>query len=157
MGKELKDGAVPLGRAGLKPHQTSTVQVMFVAGSPRAPAVRPQGLKDAAAAPASAAAGGSSQPQPPRQADTNDAVLAAAAAAGCNVSALVGGAGASAEGEDAASPAEAWRAMAGLEEQLSRESDQSEEASVRQASAVLRQMLTTATHDTNSGLMQFAQ
>ncbi|CAJ1351456.1 unnamed protein product, partial [Effrenium voratum] len=58
MGKELKDGAVPLGRAGLKPHQTSTVQVMFVAGSPRAPAVRPQGLKDAAAAPASAAAGG---------------------------------------------------------------------------------------------------
>ncbi|CAJ1375610.1 unnamed protein product [Effrenium voratum] len=87
----------------------------------------------------------------------NFQVLAAAAAAGCNVSALVGGAGASAEGEDAASPAEAWRAMAGLEEQLSRESDQSEEASVRQASAVLRQMLTTATHDTNSGLMQFAQ
>eukprot|EP00913_Durusdinium_trenchii_P012645 g11874.t2 len=90
------------------------------------------------------------------QEGTNEAVLAAAAAAGCNVSALLGNSPEPAPGEGT-TPAEAWRAMAGLEEQLSRESDMSEEPSVRQASAMLRHLLTTATHDNNPGLMQFAQ
>ena len=102
---------------------------------------------------ASAAAGGS--PSPAVEEGTNEAVLAAAAAAGCNVSALQG-TGEATVGTTG-TPAEAWRAMAGLEEQLSRETDMSEEQSVRQASGMLRQLLTTATHDDNPGLMQFAQ
>eukprot|EP00913_Durusdinium_trenchii_P012644 g11874.t1 len=70
------------------------------------------------------------------QEGTNEAVLAAAAAAGCNVSALLGNSPEPAPGEGT-TPAE--------------------EPSVRQASAMLRHLLTTATHDNNPGLMQFAQ
>ncbi|OLQ05843.1 hypothetical protein AK812_SmicGene10932 [Symbiodinium microadriaticum] len=76
------------------------------------------------------------------QAETGNAVMAAAEAAGCNVSALMGGSSAESGGAEEISPAEAWRAMAALEEQLARETDFSEDASVRQASTLLRQMLT---------------
>ncbi|CAE6942707.1 unnamed protein product [Symbiodinium natans] len=71
----------------------------------------------------------------------------------------MGGAGAQPEGQGAeeASPGEAWRAMAALEEQLARETDFSEDISVRQASTMLRHMLTTAAHDSNPALMQMAQ
>ena len=151
MGKELKDDAY-LGHVGLKPNSTATVQVMFAVGEPRSAAKVPVS-EEAPVAAASAAAGGSPTPTTTVEEGTNEAVLAAAAAAGCNVSALMGAETAQPEG----TPADAWRAMAGLEEQLSRESDMSEEPSVRQASTMLRQLLTTATHENNSGLMQFAQ
>lgn len=152
MGKELKDGEAFLGHVGLKPNGTATVQVMFAPGEPRIAAKVPVS-EEAPVATASAAAGGS--PSPAVEEGTNEAVLAAAAAAGCNVSALQG-TGEATVGTTG-TPAEAWRAMAGLEEQLSRETDMSEEQSVRQASGMLRQLLTTATHDDNPGLMQFAQ
>ncbi len=155
MGKELKEGNAYLGNVGLKPKAMATVQVMFAAGEPRAAAKTSISEAPAPLAEASAAAGGN--PSPPVQEGTNEAVLAAAAAAGCNVSALVGGDAAEQVPEDGISPAEAWRAMAGLEEQLSRETDMSEEPSARQASMMLRQLLMTATHDSNPGLMQMAQ
>ncbi|CAK9031365.1 unnamed protein product [Durusdinium trenchii] len=155
MGKELKDVDAFLGHVGLTPKAVATVQVMFSTGEPRAAAKTPS-LGEAPAPPATASAAAGGTPSPPMQEGTNEAVLAAAAAAGCNVSALLGNSPEPAPGEGT-TPAEAWRAMAGLEEQLSRESDMSEEPSVRQASAMLRHLLTTATHDNNPGLMQFAQ
>jgi len=155
MGKELKEGNAYLGNVGLKPKAMATVQVMFAAGEPRVAARTSISEAPVPLAEASAAAGGN--PSPPVQEGTNEAVLAAAAAAGCNVSALVGGDAVEQVPEDGISPAEAWRAMAGLEEQLSRETDMSEEPSARQASMMLRQLLMTATHDSNPGLMQMAQ
>lgn len=155
MGKELKEGNAYLGNVGLKPKAMATVQVMFAAGEPRVAAKTSISEAPVPLAEASAAAGGN--PSPPVQEGTNEAVLAAAAAAGCNVSALVGGDAVEQVPEDGISPAEAWRAMAGLEEQLSRETDMSEEPSARQASMMLRQLLMTATHDSNPGLMQMAQ
>ena len=122
MGKELKDGEAFLGHVGLKPNGTATVQVMFAPGEPRIAAKVPVS-EEAPVATASAAAGGS--PSPAVEEGTNEAVLAAAAAAGCNVSALQG-TGEATVGTTG-TPAEAWRAMAGLEEQLSRETDMSEE------------------------------
>eukprot|EP00438_Fugacium_kawagutii_P032056 Skav228740 [mRNA] locus=scaffold655:292925:297411:- [translate_table: standard] len=154
MGKELKDGNAFLGNVGLKPTSTATVQVMFATGDPRVTARTPVDVGGAAVASASAAAGG--RPSPVLEEGTNEAVMAMADAGGCDVSVLTG-AQSDAGGGAVASPADAWRAMAGLEEQLSRESDQSEEPSVRQASKMLRQLLTTATHDSNPGLMQMAQ
>ncbi|CAE8723279.1 unnamed protein product [Polarella glacialis] len=173
MGKELKDEAAFLGEVGLKPNASITIQAMFVAGQPRGPpsslAMQGAGAAPGAAAaapdPASsatalaAAAGvlGSQQ-----QAETADAVMAAAAAAGCNTAALLPGAstGSTAGGAQETSPAspkEAWGAMAALEVQLSRETDLSEDANVRQASGLLRQMLTTATHDSNPAILNFAK
>jgi len=100
---------------------------------------------------------------------TTEAVAAVAAAAGCSPATIleaagVSVAGAAASGTPVAAPAaapvsleEAWRAMAGLEEQLSRATDATEAQDVRQAAAVLRQMLTTVTHGDNPALLQFAQ
>uniref|UniRef100_A0A7S0ATH5 Uncharacterized protein n=1 Tax=Pyrodinium bahamense TaxID=73915 RepID=A0A7S0ATH5_9DINO len=57
----------------------------------------------------------------------------------------------------AVAPEEAWRAMAGLEEQLARCSDAGEKPEVRQAAGVLRQMLLTVVHGNNPALLQFTQ
>jgi len=147
MGKELKDGNAALGHAGLKPGTTS-VQVMFAAGQPRSGSAA-----NAAALAAAAGVVGTSQ-----QADTGNAVMQAAEAAGLNTTLFQGGSSqAAGAGLEDASPEAAWRAMAALEEQLARENVMSEEASVRQASGILRQMLTTATHADNPALMQFAK
>mmetsp|Transcript_17914 Transcript_17914/g.40368 ORF Transcript_17914/g.40368 Transcript_17914/m.40368 type:complete len:515 (-) Transcript_17914:72-1616(-) len=163
MGRELKEGDAFLGHIGLKTSSTATVQVMFAPGDPRAEARKPAAAKvlgsTSSTGPVSpvnptalAAAAGAAQ------AETGEAVMAAAEAAGCNVSALLGGPGDAPSGEETpVDPSEAWRAMAGLEEQLARETDFSEDASVRQASTLLRQMLTTAAHDSNPALIQMAQ
>lgn len=173
MGRELKEAETFLGHVGLKTKSTATVQVMFAAGEPRAVAKVPATQKPPAAEASETTQGESSTSAPPptsvlspeafataagaAQAETGNAVMAAAEAAGCNVSALMGGSSTESGGAEEISPAEAWRAMAALEEQLARETDFSEDASVRQASTLLRQMLTTAAHESNPALIQMAQ
>eukprot|EP00747_Dinoflagellata_sp_TGD_P164850 gnl/TRDRNA2_/TRDRNA2_185361_c0_seq1.p1 gnl/TRDRNA2_/TRDRNA2_185361_c0~~gnl/TRDRNA2_/TRDRNA2_185361_c0_seq1.p1 ORF type:complete len:673 (-),score=144.64 gnl/TRDRNA2_/TRDRNA2_185361_c0_seq1:99-2117(-) len=165
MGREFKDPLATLSSVGLV--SGSVVQVMFSPGS------RP---RRSAATAAPAASQGSATPA--ADSATVDAVSAAAAAAGCDPAALfamagvapgassqAAGATAPASGAGASSspqtadvdPAEAWRALAQLEVQLARADDPSEDQQVRQASQVLRQMLTTMTHSGNPTLLQFAQ
>mmetsp|Transcript_110789 Transcript_110789/g.357587 ORF Transcript_110789/g.357587 Transcript_110789/m.357587 type:complete len:680 (+) Transcript_110789:87-2126(+) len=93
---------------------------------------------------------------------SHEAVTAAAAAVGCGAVATSQGASpglASAAASAAAevSPEDAWRAMAGLEEQLARADDANEDPPLRQAAVVLKQMLMTATHGNNPALLQFTQ
>eukprot|EP00930_Biecheleria_cincta_P044621 TRINITY_DN30716_c0_g1_i1.p1 TRINITY_DN30716_c0_g1~~TRINITY_DN30716_c0_g1_i1.p1 ORF type:complete len:580 (-),score=138.74 TRINITY_DN30716_c0_g1_i1:23-1762(-) len=163
MGKELKDPASFLGHAGFSTGAAQTVQVMFAPGQRLSSGIGQQpstaSNQQGAAFPSAidmATALGSSE-------QGAEAVMAAAAAAGLNTSVLLPGTGAGnsnsgAPGPSApASPAEAWRAMAGLEEQLAREINLSEAPSIRQASGLLRTMLTTATHGNNPALMQAAK
>mmetsp|Transcript_145352 Transcript_145352/g.278928 ORF Transcript_145352/g.278928 Transcript_145352/m.278928 type:complete len:668 (-) Transcript_145352:23-2026(-) len=132
MGRELKDGDATLGGSAIK--AGATVQVMFAPGEPR----------HSATDPAPAVNSGSSATAEPAAAEGNAAEAAAPAAAGETASAP-------------ASPAEAWQALAALEQQLSRVNDESEAPAVRQAALMLKQMLTTLTHDSNPALLQVAQ
>jgi len=175
MGKELKDPDEMLGAVGIK--DGVTIQAMFSAGKPRPQPVGvppvdevPRTGDAASTANRVLAATGSAGDQ---QADTETAstILAAAEAAGLNTSAFsnggevagvqspIGGAGAPSSGltSSPSSPEEAWQALAMLENQLARASDESESPGVRQASAILRQMLATVTHTNNPALLQFAQ
>eukprot|EP00933_Yihiella_yeosuensis_P007000 TRINITY_DN11186_c0_g1_i1.p1 TRINITY_DN11186_c0_g1~~TRINITY_DN11186_c0_g1_i1.p1 ORF type:complete len:613 (+),score=164.78 TRINITY_DN11186_c0_g1_i1:51-1841(+) len=153
MGKELKDASAYLGTVGLKPGSTLTIQVMFADGTSKASIPFKANQVSATAMAAAAGVVGNSL-----QEDTAGAIMAAAEAAGCNTAAVTQGQNQSSNSnETEVTPADAWRAMAGVEEQLSREYNYAEDASVRQASAMLRQLLTTATHGNNPGLMQMAK
>lgn len=78
-----------------------------------------------------------------------DGVLAAAAVVGVDPAVLLRGASSGAE--------EAWEAMAMLESQLARADDFSEEAGVRQASQMLRQMLAVLTQGGNPAMLAMAK
>jgi len=85
-------------------------------------------------------------------------VFANAAAAGCNPTALFQGmSGAIAAPTGEVSAEDAWEAMALLESQLARADDFSEDAPTRQASGMLRQMLTTLTQTGNPAMLSMAQ
>jgi len=83
-------------------------------------------------------------------------IFANAAAAGCNPTALFQGAQAAAPlGE--VSDEVAWEAMAMLESQIARADDFSEDATSRQASGMLKQMLMTLVQTDNPAMLTMAQ
>mmetsp|Transcript_17725 Transcript_17725/g.41223 ORF Transcript_17725/g.41223 Transcript_17725/m.41223 type:complete len:534 (+) Transcript_17725:42-1643(+) len=147
MGRELRDAEATLGAAGLKPG--ATVQVMFVPGQQRRRStnrpVRPEEIPTT-----SALDGGDA-----------GAVPAQLAGVGASDAQQTGTASSPPQESEPSSPAEAWSAMANLEEQLSRASDTSEEVTVRQSAQMLRQMLggilATLTQEDNPALLQTAQ
>jgi len=146
MGKELKDAAARLSALNIKTN--STIQVMFLSGRPRHLGGVANSEPQANLAPVTAAVAGA-------DAATIDAVMAAAAAAGCNPAALN-----STDAPSAVAPAskeEAWRALGELQAQLQRATDPNETPGARQASAILKQLLTTLTHDANPAVLQLAQ
>lgn len=96
---------------------------------------------------------------------TLEAAATTAAAVGCDPSALLlpgggpppcGKAGAGCQ-DAQVSPEEAWEAMALLESQLARADDPSEEAGARQASQMLKSMLTMLTSTNNAGMLGMAK
>lgn len=83
-------------------------------------------------------------------------VFANAAAAGCDPTAWFTGAQAVAPAAEV-SEEEAWEAMAMLESHLARADDMSEDATSRQASGMLRQMLMTLVQTDNPAMLAMAQ
>lgn len=148
MGKELKDPTVPLSTVGLKPGVTV---IATFANKPKLETPMAGQSSDAAAPNAGA------QQQVPGLTPETMAAACNLFPGGNPTNASLATADATNSGPVSISPEEAWRAMAGLEEQLSRVDDTSEVAQVKQAAAILRQMLVTVTHDNNPALLQLAQ
>lgn len=136
MGRELKDADAYLSSIGLK--SGATVQAMFAAGllrprrTPKKAASEPTliaGAQEAVpslASMVSAAAFPGSAQVSASNAEAAEAIMAAASASGCNPSAMFSGQ--QTQEVPAATPEEAWRAMAALELQLGRSNDTAEAA-----------------------------
>lgn len=152
LGRELRDPTALLGVVGFL--SGGMVQTMFTESKtqPQKPEVADdEGMQSAADA-----------AEPSLTCEGNICTLSGASGSSSAVPVAAQGIPSASMGPAAAAPApitpeQAWTAMANLEEHLSRATDPNEEPTVRQAAAVLRQMLMAMIQGDNPAILPFVQ